>query len=264
MIKLAANLSMLFTELELPARFAAAKQSGFDAVEIQFPYETPVADLLAAKQAAGVEVALINVPADDLMQGGEGLAAVPGQVGEFHRALDQCLEYAARLGVSCVNVLPGRCFNPDLEEVYLDTFKTNLVAAADQLDGIGVKCCFEAINTVDMPGFLISTVAQQQSLICELNHANLYAQFDIYHMQMMGLDVERALTQHIAEIAHIQFADAPGRGQPGSGDINFDPLLQALTEGGYDGYLAAEYKPQGATESTLAWMEDFKRQLSLS
>ena len=108
MPRLAANLSLLFADRPLPERFAAARRAGFDEVEIQFPYSHSIPELATACQAAGVRVVLINLPAGDLMQGGDGLACVPAQTDAFVDALQQGLAYATALDVQCVNVLAGR------------------------------------------------------------------------------------------------------------------------------------------------------------
>ena len=107
-MKIAANLSLLFTELPLIERVVAAAAAGFDGVEIQFPYELPAVRLKEALQAADMPLRLINLPAGDLMSGGPGLAAVPARQTEFDAALQQALSYAAMVRPALVNVLPGR------------------------------------------------------------------------------------------------------------------------------------------------------------
>ena len=130
-MRLAANLSLMFTEVPLLQRFEKAALAGFKTVEIQFPYDESIEDLVAAKNKADVKVCLINVPAGDLMQGGEGLACVPGKEKEFEKALNLCWKYAHALDVDLVNVLPGRCEYVGQEEVYLNVFKHNLTKAAN-------------------------------------------------------------------------------------------------------------------------------------
>lgn len=253
-MKLAANLSLMFTEVPLLERFAAAKKAGFHAVEIQFPYEAELQDLQQAKQSAEVEVVLINVPAGDLMQGGDGLACVPDLQDEFKAALDQCEKYAKGLDVSCVNVLSGRCPQPALEAERLQTFKRNLCLTADRLIPLGVTTTFEAINTTDMPGFLIHSAQQMWDVIEELNIDSIKAQYDLYHMQMMGEDLRADFADHLDKIGHIQFADCPGRNEPGSGEMDWQALFEQIDQSPYEGYVAAEYRPSCDTQLTLDWM----------
>lgn len=257
-MKLTANLSMLFTEVPLLMRFELAKKAGFDAVEIQFPYDTPVAQIKEQLDKHNLQCVLINVPAGDLMEGGEGLASVPGKEAEFTAALVECLSYVSALKVECVNVLPGRCMQPERQDEYLTTFKKNLVTAADMLQQVGVTVVFEAINTFDMPGFLINTVEQQLDIKKELNHSNLKIQFDVYHMVRMRKknqfsDVTEYLARNGKEIGHIQFADVPGRGEPGSGMLDFNTIFHAINQSDYQGWVGAEYKPSAHTKESFGW-----------
>jgi len=254
-MKLAANLSMLFTEVPLLERFGLAKEAGFDAVEIQFPYEESISDLVKAKQKANVDVCLINLPAGDLMQGGEGLASVPNKQAEFEEAIKLAYTYAKALDVKQVNVLAGCCHDASKVDIYFSTFKDNLKKTATVLAKHHIGVTFEAINTHDMPGFLIHNTQQMLDIIYELDHPNLKMQFDIYHMHIMDGNVDELIRQHGNLIGHIQFADYPGRGEPLSGNLNFKSIFYDIQHSQYKGYVAAEYKPTTTTQESLSWME---------
>lgn len=258
MLKFSANLSLLFTELPLLERFAAARQHGFDAVEIQFPYEVDAELLKQAADAAQVRVILINVPAGDLMSGGAGLAGVPTKVEAFREAVQQCMHYADVLNVECVNVLAGRLAEGfDLEQCQT-TLIENLQYCAEQFEPLRVKVLTEAINNIDMPGFLVSSFELMQDVVRAAAHPNLALQFDIYHMARMGEDVASLLRDHYAELGHIQFADAPGRGAPGTGEIDFAELFMLIEALPYNGWCGAEYRPNGATEKSLGWRHAYE------
>lgn len=255
-MRLGANLSLMFTELPLLERFQAAADAGFKTVEIQFPYEEKLSDLVAAKEQAGVNVCLINVPAADLMSGGEGLACVPGKEHEFEAALKQAYTYAMALGVKRLNVLPGRCFNESKLAEYMKVFKRNLLLAGKAMEKHSILVTFEAINTKDMPHFIIHNTEQMLNIMAELNHPNIKMQYDIYHMHIMDGNVDEVLEHHADKIGHIQFADVPGRGEPLSGNLNFKHIFSDIEASHYHGYVCAEYKPsQGDTKASLAWME---------
>lgn len=255
-MKLAANISMLFTEQPLLQRFAAAKSAGFNAVEIQFPYGEKVVDIKAELKEHDLECVLINVPVGDLMEGGEGLAAVPGKEAEFAAALVECLSYVTSLRVKRVNVLPGRCKDESKRAQYLETFKRNLNTAADMFKPLGITVTFEAINTFDMPGFLIHNVPQMLDVMEESGRDNIKIQFDIYHMaRMQDGDISAIISRLGNKIGHIQFADTPGRGEPGTGRLNFKSIFYAIEYSSYDGWVGAEYKPTKSTENTLRWKQ---------
>lgn len=254
MLRFTANLSVLFAEYPWPERFKLARQYGFQAVEIQFPYALPALEIRAALEASGLKLVLFNVDAADLLQGGEGLAATPEKQAGFKQAVAQAVEYAQVLKPECINVLPGCCHNVARHGEYLTVFKANLHYAADIFAGLGVKTVFEAINSFDMPDFLIDGSRQMLDVLDELSHPNLALQYDIYHMHRMGEDVGEFLRRHMDKIGHIQFADSPGRGQPGSGEIDFQSLFAIIADSGYQGWVGAEYKPVGDTATSLDWL----------
>lgn len=252
-MKFSANLSMLFTEKTLIERFQAAKKCGFDAVEIQFPYELSAETINQELKQHQLQLVLFNVDADDLLQGGEGLAAVPEKKEKFRDAVAQTVEYAKTLKPKFINILPGCCFDQRRLEDYQNTFQANLEFAVTTFAALGITTVFEAINTHDMPGFLIHSSKQMLQVLEAVNHPKLLMQYDIYHMRRMDEDIVEFINQHAEKIGHIQFADDPGRGQPGSGDIDFSGLFSAIDQAGYQGWVGAEYKPVGVTEAGLAW-----------
>ena len=254
MLNFSANLSLLFTEVDLIDRFKAAKNAGFDAVEIQFPYSLSAETLKNTLEEQQLKLVLFNVAADDLLQGGEGLACVPEKQAQFRQAITEALDYAKLLKPKAINVLPGRCFNEKRKQNYLKTFKENLIFAVESFALLDIKTVFEAINSHDMPGFIIHNGQQMLDILDELNHPKLFMQYDIYHAQMMGDQPDEFIARHANKIGHIQFADCPGRGQPGTGHINFERIFQAIEKSGYSGWVGAEYNPIGTTSESLDWL----------
>ncbi len=248
---------MLFAERAWLDRPAAAAAAGFEAVEIQFPYDRPAEDWLRAIERAGLAVSVINAPVGDMLTGGPGLAATPGREKDFRLAAETARDVAAVLGPRSVNILPGyperhgygraRC---------LETLAENLRIAADLLGGIGVGAVVEAVNTVDRPGFLLSTSEHALDVIDRAGCDNLALQHDLYHMDIMEGRLVARLEEIAPRIGHIQFADNPGRGEPGTGAIDFPAVFAALDRLGYGGWAAAEYRPSRTTEETLGWMAE--------
>lgn len=260
MLRFTANLSLLFPELPLLERFAAARAAGFRAVEIQFPYELSIGEIQHELEAHELELVLINVPAGDLMRGGDGLAGVPGREPLFRRAVMQALPYARQLGVRCVNVLAGR--QPEDAELLacLHTLTGNARFAAEIFHGIDVTTTLEAINTVDMPRFLIHNIAQMQEILEAVDHPALKMQYDCYHLAMMGENVIGGLRENWSQIGHVQFADRPGRGAPGSGAMDYDAIFTCLRDLPYNGWTGAEYKP--GADGTVVSMSGWRRWLN--
>ena len=252
MLRFSANLSLLFTEYPWPQRFAAARAAGFDAVEIQFPYDLEIATLKTLLADNDLKLVLINLPAGDLMAGGDGLACVPDRMREFHAAVGTAARYAEALSVPAVNILAGRQPRGLTHEQCMDVLAGNCAHALATFREIGVTVVTEAINTFDMPGFLVHSLAHMQQLCDRI--AGLKMQFDCYHMHRTGTDVATALRDHIATTGHIQFADVPGRHEPGTGRMDYATLFALLEELPYTGWCGAEYRPSGRSEDSLAWL----------
>ncbi|AZZ90096.1 hydroxypyruvate isomerase [Hahella sp. KA22] len=255
MPKFAANLSMLFTDVPIAARFAAAVEAGFTEVEMQFPYAWDKALLSASREKAGVSVVLHNLPAGDWDAGERGIACIPGRESEFREGVELAIEYAKALGAPRLNCLAGIKPASVCDEQAWLTLVGNLRYAAKKLDDEGIVLTLEAINSLDVPGFLIDSTEKALRAIQLLGVNNIKYQYDIYHMQVMEGDLVRTIKRHLANIGHIQFADNPGRHQPGTGEINFAYIFSQLDEMGYQGWVSAEYIPLGNTRDTLGWLQ---------
>jgi hydroxypyruvate isomerase len=262
-MKIAANLSMLFTELPLIERVAAAAKAGFDGVEIQFPYEISPVQLKRELDRYAMPLVLINLPAGDLMSGGLGLAAVSSRQAQFDVVLRDALLYAATARPLCVNVLPGRLAEGGARNAALGCLIGNLRKAAEAFQALDIKVVVEAINPVDMPGFLINTPQHLEEVVSLVGHANCLAQLDLYHMARQQLDIEAGIRLLVDRIGHVQFADCPGRGVPGSGEVDFMPLLKCLRDTGYQGWLGAEYKPEEQALDSMKWLRTWRREVDL-
>ncbi|MDY6816416.1 MAG: hydroxypyruvate isomerase [Pseudomonadota bacterium] len=254
MPRFAANLSMLFTEVEFMERFARAREAGFEGVEYLFPYAFSPADMARELEVNNLAQVLFNLPPGDWDAGERGIACLPDRVDEFREGVDRAIEYARALGCQRVNCLAG--LKPaDLdEETAWQTLVANVRYAAERLDSEGITLCLEAINSrVDMPGFFLDTSGKVLALIEEVEMDNVRLQYDLYHMQIMEGDLIRTLECLLPWIGHIQFADNPGRHEPGTGEINFSNVFAAIDRLDYDGWVSAEYRPSGNTEASLAW-----------
>ncbi|MAZ88187.1 MAG: hydroxypyruvate isomerase [Cellvibrionaceae bacterium] len=257
-MKLCANLSLLFTEHKFLERFGAARDCGFSAVEIQFPYSEQAPALQQEIDNYQLQVALINIPAGDLMDGGYGLASHPKRRDQFKRAVEQCLLYADALAVERVNLLAGNQ-DPDYDREHLyDTFLENLDYCATQLSQHNIATTFEAINTEDMPNFLINCTEHMVKVIRDLNNRHVSMQYDLYHMAKMREPISQQLPDIIQHIGHVQFADTPDRQQPGTGELPFEELMMLLSSLNYQHWVGAEYKPSNKTAASLEWKDWFE------
>ena len=253
MTKLAANLTMLYNEVDFLDRFEAAAKAGFAGVEYLFPYAYPKEQLAERLLRHRLIQVLHNLPAGDWAGGERGIACHPDRVGEFQDGVGRAIEYAQALSCKKVNCLAGIAPKGVDPQIVRATFVENLRDAADRLGAAGIKLLIEPINTFDIPGFFLSRTQQALEVIRDTGSANLFLQYDIYHMQRMEGELANTMKAHLPQIAHIQLADNPGRNEPGTGEINYRFLFGFLEAIGYDGWIGCEYKPKGKTVNGLGW-----------
>jgi hydroxypyruvate isomerase len=257
--RFAANISTLFSELPPLERFGAAAAAGFAGVEMQYPYALDIDDLVRARDKAGVDFVLINTPAGDPAKGDRGIAALPDRVDEMKAGIERARRYAEKLGVRCMHLVAGRPA-PEVERARARaTFLDNMRRAARAMAEIGVTTCLEPINTFDVPGFFLSRPDEAIALIDACGEKNIALQFDFYHMQRMQGELIRTFERLMPRIAHVQFADTPGRHEPGTGEINFASIFATIDRSGYGGWVGAEYNPSRPTAETLDWLRPYRR-----
>ncbi|MDE3176023.1 MAG: hydroxypyruvate isomerase [Pseudomonadota bacterium] len=254
MPRFAANLTMLFNEVDFLDRYAAAQAAGFKGVEYLFPY--PYApEALAGKLARhGLTQVLHNLPAGDWASGERGIACLPGREAEFRDGVSTAIRYARALNCGLVNCLVGVAPKGVDDSLVRSTLVGNLRYAARALADAGIKLLVEPINNYDIPGFYLSRSRQTLELFDEVGESNLWLQYDIYHMQRSEGELAATLQALLPRIAHVQIADNPGRNEPGTGEINYDYLFRRLDEIGYPGWVGCEYKPRASTRDGLGWL----------
>ena len=253
MPKLAANLSMLFGEVDFLERFGRAAAFGFKGVEYLFPYDYPAEQLAQKLREHGLTQVLFNLPAGDWNAGERGIAVLPDRVDEFQEGVGRAIEFAKALDCGQLNCLAGIRPAGVAEDALRRTLLENLRFASDALARENIRLLAESINTQDIPGFYLNGTAQWLDLKARTGRDNLWMQYDIYHMQIMEGNLTRTIRDNLERIAHMQLADNPGRHEPGSGEINYPNLLRFIDEAGYQGWIGCEYVPDGDTEAGLSW-----------
>jgi hydroxypyruvate isomerase len=264
MPRLAANLSLLYTEHDFLDRFAAAAADGFDAVECQFPYAWPADALAQRLQAAGMQQVLINAAPGDWAAGERGLAALPDGQARFRASLPQAIDYALALGCPRIHVmagiLPGHVA-PEEVQRYWHTYRDNLAWAAAQAQAQGLSVCIEPLNPRDNPGYLLQQQAQAHALVQAIGAPNLQVQFDCYHCQITEGDLSTRLREGLASgrVGHIQIAGVPDRQEPDSGELNLPYLMALIDTLGYTGWVGCEYRPRAGTSAGLVGLRPWLR-----
>ncbi|ATL32957.1 hydroxypyruvate isomerase family protein [Streptomyces formicae] len=255
---LAANLKWLFTELPFEQRFDAAAEAGFAGVEYAAPYPYPAPRLRELLRTAGLRQVLINSPAGEPgSPERSGLACHPGRAADFRAGIERGLEYATELGAGLLHVLAG-IVPPDVStERAFATYVANLAWAADRAHGTGVRLVVEAQNERDAPGYFLRTQARAIAVVEAVGADRTGLLLDLYHAQVTEGDLVRTVRACLPYARHLQIADPPDRTEPGTGEVRWPRVFDALREGGYEGWLGCEYRPaHGSTPAGLGWVTE--------
>ncbi|MBC9246014.1 TIM barrel protein [Paracoccus sp. 11-3] len=250
MLRFAANLTYLFTELPMLDRFAAAAEAGFKGVEIPYPYDIDPRDLTRTARAFNMDMILLNCPPPNWGGGPRGFAAVPGLEARFRKDFDHALRVAQRLNVRHIHVLAGKAKGEQARQTFIE----NLRWATERAPHANL-----AIKPLSSPSGafaenFLNNYQQASDIISEIGSGNLGIQFDTFHAQSLTRDVIGTWRRYADQIRHVQIAGYPKRDEPFAGSINFPNLFEELDRYGYQGWVGARYTPATRTDLGLGWM----------
>ncbi|PJI85204.1 hydroxypyruvate isomerase [Yoonia maricola] len=250
MPKFCANLTWLFTELPFLERFEAAKEAGFEAVEVLFPYDVNAQDIVNELGKHELQMALINCPPPNYTGGDQGFAAVPGLEERFKKDFGRALRYARTLGARHLHIMSGVAEGPEAKETYLNNLRWAAAEAPTQ------SLTIEPINTETMPGYFLNDFDLGRAIVTAIDAPNLRLQFDTFHAAKITGDVlgTWAATRDIT--THVQIAQMPDRGEPDQGEIDYPAFFADLDAQDYQGWVAGEYTPRTTTVDGLGWITD--------
>jgi hydroxypyruvate isomerase len=265
MPRFAANLSMLYPELDFLDRFEAAARDGFRAVEYLFPYAYDARELAARLKANGLEQVLFNAPPGDWDNGEKGLACLPGREAEFRAAVGKAVEYAQALDCPRIHVMAGLAPEGADRAQLRRTYVDNLRFAAGEAAKAGLDVLIEPINTRDIPRFFLNRQDHAHEIVREVGAPNLKVQFDLYHCQVVEGDVAMKIREYLptGRVGHFQVAGVPQRHEPDVGEVNYDYLFEVIDEVsahcGWQGWVGCEYRPArgavagGTSQGLASW-----------
>lgn len=259
-----ANISMLFTELPLLGRPAAAQAAGFTAVEAWWPFgsagpaDTEITAFERAVRDAGVQLIALNGFAGDMPAGDRGILSLPGRQQEFLDNLDVLLGLGARLDCRRFNLLYGNRVDDDLATAAAqdELAAENLTVAAQAARRADAVVVVEPLSA--LPRYPLRMSADVLSVLNRLpadcaDAARLLA--DLYHLRVNGEDIPAMLDRVHTRIGHVQVADVPGRHEPGTGTADLDGWVAALRGLGYQGWIGLEYAPLESTAAGLGRLD---------
>lgn len=259
MTRYSVNGSILLTDLPLLERPAAIKAAGFEAAEFWWPFsaaepsQDEVDAFVGAISDADIALTGLNFFAGDMPAGDRGLVSWKSRQAEFVANIPVVVDIGQRLGCRAFNALYGlrndECTADEADAIALD----NLTEAATAVKAIDGVVLLEPVSGAD--AYPLKTAADALSVIEKLTARgvdNVKLLADFYHLTVNGDDVDAVIRAHAPDFGHVQIADAPGRGEPGSGTAPIERWIADAEAAGYSGWIGLEYKATG--EDPFAWL----------
>jgi hydroxypyruvate isomerase len=274
MPQFAANLSMMYPDMDFLDRFEAAAKDGFKAVEYLFPYAYAAEELAARLKGNGLQQVLFNMPPGGIdpasisqawEQGVRGTACLPGREAEYQAGVKLAMHYAEVLNCPRIHSMAGLLPSGVTRSQAQDTLVANLKWACQTVKGQGLDVLLEPINPRGIPGFFVNRQDHAHEILAQVGESNLKVQMDLFHCQIVEGDVTTKVERYLptGNVGHFQIADVPLRHEPGTGELNwpylFDLIDRVSAECGWQGWVGCEYVPadvtQGGTSRGLSWLK---------
>jgi hydroxypyruvate isomerase len=260
MLRFGVNISFLLKEVPFLERFERAVSLGFGAVEFPWPGDESLPAIEARVRETRLKVVLMNIDAGDMPSGERGFLNDSSRKVWVRTRASKAIEFARLIGCPRLNALVGNSIEGQSREEQLEQVRENLVWIADHAAVAGIGIVVESLNSFENPHYLLTNTRDTLQLLSEVNRPNLKYQYDMYHMQRMEGNLIATLREHIWWIGHIQIADPPERHEPGTGEIHYSHVLNALDSLGYQGYIGLEYNPIGSSDESFAWLPADRRE----
>jgi len=274
MPQFAANLSMMYPDMDFLDRFEAAAKDGFKAVEFLFPYAFEATELAARLKGNGLQQVLFNMPPGGLdnagamkawEKGDRGTACTPGREDEFKAGVQRAMHYADALGCPRIHSMAGLMPQGVSRDQAQTTLVANLKWACQTVRSQGLDVLLEPINQRGMPGFFVNRQDHAHEILAQVDEPNMKVQMDLFHCQIVEGDVSTKIERYLptGNVGHFQIADVPLRHEPGTGELNwpylFDLIDRVSAESGWQGWIGCEYVPAdtaaGGTSRGLSWLK---------
>jgi hydroxypyruvate isomerase len=260
MMRLSTCLEWLYTETgdDIGDRVRAAADDGTDAVEI-WSWRTKDLDSLgsALAETGSQLVSMIVDPQCRLVD--------PATHEEFVAAVADSVVVARRLGVPYLVAVAGQVRDDVPRAIQHAALVEALRGAADVVEGTDVTVLLEPLNSrVDHVGTYLDRTSEGLEAIREVGSPRVRLLYDAYHSIVMGEDPRTELAGAIDLVGHVQIADAPGRQEPGTGDVDWAALLGTLADLGYTGGVGLECRPSVSTSQAMAYIRKAASQVDRS
>jgi hydroxypyruvate isomerase len=256
-MNLSVKLNQLFgADVRPAAMVRRAARAGADAVGYWPWYDTELETVLDAAADEGVAVAYLSGGSQHV-DGPEFPLTDPAVREEAVAELRRAVTVAADADSTFLNVIPGRRRDRLDPAVQHNAIVRSLREVAGDAERAGVTLLVEPVNTrVDHPGIYLTSSYEGYEIVEAVDSPNVRLLYDVYHQQITEGNLVANLRCHVDEIGHVHVGDVPGRHEPGTGEINYPNVFEALAEAGYDGYVGCEFVPTGSPEAGIRAVGD--------
>lgn len=257
---MSAHIGYLFQHLPLAARFAAASEAGFDAIELPDPYGLSLRRFRTLCEESGLEVAQIALPNGPEGASKKGLAAYPELRAEFRDALKLSIQFATAVNCRSIHPMAGTGV-PRQASPEWNSYLSNLDYACSQAADAGLQVIIEAISARGVANYFINSLDWACTAIEQVAAPNLYLLLDTYHASAMNIDIASFIVEHGSKVGHVQIADWPERHEPGSGQTDFGAIFEALRQSRYEGFVGLEYHAAIDGAGAFDWVRTLDKYL---
>lgn len=257
MFEIAVNLPAVFGDRSLFEGIAAASDLEVDGIEF-FDWEShEIEDIVEACDEAGLSLAatLSAGAGSNIEKSTESAMTNPDDteqaIADIRRSIDVCAS------VNCPNLIVtvGPNQNGLDRSVQRELVIKILSDVASDAEDAGVTLVVEPLNVrIDHPGYFLSSSSEAFDIIASVDSSNVKVLFDIYHQQVTEGDITRRLTENLEHVGHVHIAGNPGRNEPGTGELDYENIVAALANAGYEGYIGCEFMPQGSPTDAVRYV----------
>jgi hydroxypyruvate isomerase len=253
-VKYGVNLNTVWAGMPLEEQVARVAAAGFRTVEFWFACRMDMPKLKRLQQQYALEVGLFNLDPDAVTN--TGYLGEPDGEARFFETLHDGLTLAPTLGCRKIHVMIGRRADHMERAAQRALIVERLRRGARQAADAGVTLMLEPLNRFDRPEYFLNTSSEALSIIDEVGSPAVKLQYDFYHMQLMEGNLINTMRANLGRIGHLQLGDAPGRGKPGTGEINYRNVLAAVKEAGYTGIVGLEYVAPATDPDPFDWLRE--------
>ena len=241
-------VEMVYDNDPFVERIHRAADAGADAIEFWDWRQKDLNAIEAAANEAGIPI--VGCTAG-------GVLTDPNAADTAVETIRESIVTATDLGCPTLIVTTG----PDQEGMDRETQHENIVTVlsrvAPDAEEAGVTLVVEPLNTlIDHPKYYLRTASEGFEIVNEVGSANVRLLYDVYHQQVTEGNIIATITENVEKIGHIHIADVPGRHEPGTGELNWNNVLEAIDATSYDGYVGCEFSPTGDPDEAMTAVMD--------